>query len=175
MAGQLGQSRQGRGTAEFQNHQKNAFSRPGKLKMLVLGTAQSQRMAGQLGQSRQGRGTAEFQNHQKNAFSRPGKLKMLVLELLKARAWQSSSGRAGRAGAQHSSKTTKKTLFQGLGSSKCWFWNCSTLDGIYLRVMVRSAFKKCTPDSREGSTFPYATCSVKKFPRPWNCNVVFLT
>ena len=39
-------------------------------------------MAGQLGQSRQGRGTAEFQNHQ-------------------------------------------KTLFQGLGSSKCWFWNCS--------------------------------------------------
>ena len=35
MAGQLGQSRQGRGTAEFQNHQKNACSRPGKLKMLV--------------------------------------------------------------------------------------------------------------------------------------------
>ena len=64
MAGQLGQSRQGRGTAEFQNHQKNAFSRPGKLKMLVFGTAQSQGMAGQLGQSRQGRGTAEFQNHQ---------------------------------------------------------------------------------------------------------------
>ena len=82
-------------------------------------------MAGQLGQSRQGRGTAEFQNHQKNAFSRPGKLKMLVLELLKARAWQGSWGRAGRAGAQQSSKTTKKTLFQGLGSSKCWFWNCS--------------------------------------------------
>ena len=32
--GMAGQSRQGRGTAEFQN--QNAFSRPGKLKMLVL-------------------------------------------------------------------------------------------------------------------------------------------
>ena len=76
MAGQLGQSRQGRGTAEFQNHQKNAFSRPGKLKMLVLELLKARAW--------QGRGTAEFQNHQKNACSRPGKLKMLVLELLKA-------------------------------------------------------------------------------------------
>ena len=36
MVGQLGQSRRGRGTAEFQYHHKNAFSRPGNLKMLVL-------------------------------------------------------------------------------------------------------------------------------------------
>ena len=89
---------------------------------------------------------------------------MLVLELLKARAWQ--EGRAGRAGAQQSSKTTKKTIFQGLGSSKCWFWNFSKLDGIYLRVMVRSAFKKCTPDSREGSTFLMQAVLLRNFPDP---------
>ena len=170
MAGQLGQSRQGRGTAEFAQQSSKATkttlfqglgsskcwfwncSKPGhgraagaeqagqghsrvpkppkkrffkawEAQNAGFGTAQSQGMAGQLGQSRQGRGTAEFQNHQKNAFARPGKLKMLVLELLKARAWQGSWGRAGRAGAQQSSKTTKNTLFQGLGSSKCWFWN----------------------------------------------------
>ena len=87
--------------------------------MLVL----EQGMALQLGQSRQGRGTAEFQNHQKNAK-------------------------------------------QGLGSSKCWFWNCSKLDGIYLRVMVRSAFKKCTPDSREGSTFLMQPVLLRNFPDP---------
>ena len=38
---------------------------------------------------------------------------MLVLEL--ASSTGSSRGR--------SSKTTKKTLFRGAGSSKCWFWN----------------------------------------------------
>ena len=70
-------------------------------------------MAGQLGQSRQGRVTAEFQNHLKNAFSRPGKLKMLVL-----------------------------------------------------RVMVRSAFKKCTPDSREGSTFLVQPVLLRNFTDP---------
>ena len=106
-------------------------------------------MAGQLGQSRQGRGTAEFQNHQNNAFSRPGKLKMLVLELLKARAWRSRQGRGTAEFQNH-----QKNAFQGLGSSKCWFWNCSKLDGIYLRVMVRSAFKKCTPDSVLIRNFP---------------------
>ena len=55
----------------------------------------------------------EFQNHQKIAFYRRGKLKMLVLEL--ASSTGSSRGR--------SSKTTKKSLFKGAGSSKCWFWN----------------------------------------------------
>ena len=79
-----GRARQGRGTAEFQNHQKKRFFKAWEAQNAGFGTAQSQGMAGQLGQSRQGRGTAEFQNHQKNAFSRPGKLKMLVLELLKA-------------------------------------------------------------------------------------------
>ena len=38
---------------------------------------------------------------------------MLVLEL--ASSTGSSRGR--------SSKTTKKSLFKGAGSSKCWFWN----------------------------------------------------
>ena len=55
----------------------------------------------------------EFQNHQKIAFYRRGKLKMLVLEL--ASSTGSSRGR--------SSKTSKKSLFEGAGSSKCWFWN----------------------------------------------------
>ena len=56
----------------------------------------------------------EFQNHlQKFAFSRCGKLKMVVLEL--ASSTGSSRGR--------SSKTTKRSLFKGAGSSKCWFWN----------------------------------------------------
>ena len=127
------------------------------------------------GRARQGRGTAEFQNHQK---------KPLFQGLGSSKCWfwncsKPGHGRAARAeqaGQERSRvpKPQKKTLFQGLGSSKCWFWNCRKLDGIYLRVMVRSAFKMYTGLSG-GKYISYATCSVKKFPRPWNCNVVFLT
>ena len=88
-------------------------------------------------------------------------------------------GRAARAEqarqGQQSSKTTKKTFFKAWEAQNAGFWNCSKLDGIYLRVMVRSAFKKCTPDSREGSTFLMQPVLLRNFPDPWNCNVVFLT
>ena len=84
-----GRARQGRGTAEFQNHQKNAFSRPGKLKMLVWNCSKPGH--GRAARAEQaGQGHSRVPKPPKNAFSRPGKLKMLVLELLKARAWQGS-------------------------------------------------------------------------------------
>ena len=82
---------------------KNRFLKAREAQNAGFGTGQQHRQ--QQGQ--------EFQNHQKIAFYRRGKLKMLLLEL--ASSTGSSRGR--------SSKTTKKSLFKGAGSSKCWFWN----------------------------------------------------
>ena len=83
MAGQLGQSRQGRGTAEFQNHHKNAFSRPGSSKCWFWNCSKPGH-----GRAARAEQAGQFQNHQTNAFSRPGKLQMLVLE----RAEQAGQG-----------------------------------------------------------------------------------
>ena len=102
---------------------------------------------------------------------------MVVLEL--ASNAGSSRGR--------SSKTTKKSLFKGAGSSKWWFWNwpgqgqgrgragaaaaraaagAAAGAGFILGAMIGSAIKKCTPDSREGRIFLIRPVLLRKFPDP---------
>ena len=84
---------------------------------------------------------------------------MLVLELLKARAWQ------GRGTAEFQNHQ-KKRLFKAWEAQNAGFGTSQSLMGIYLRVMVRSAFKKCTPDSREGNTFLVQPVLLRNFPDP---------
>ena len=79
---------------------------------------------------------------------------MLVLEL--ASSTGSSRGR--------SSKTTKKSLFKGAGSSKCWFWNwpaARAAAGAGVPKPPKNRFLK----AREAQNAGFGTAGVPKPPK----------
>ena len=131
----------------------------------------------------QGRGSStgssrgrSSKTHQKIAFSRRGKLKMVVLELVRAGAGSRAAARAA-AGAGVP-KPPKNRFFKVREAQNGGFRAGAAAEQQHGQQqgqqLTGSAIKKCTPDSREGSRFLISTCSVKKVPRPWSSNVVFL-